>query len=94
MRPPPFLGQPRIQRPTIGQGGEGGSGGQPFEFGFNMLTLWLMGRYLEPILRARRFLAVYLISALGGGTLFVLLAFPAGQGPGGTGSNWNTAVVR
>ena len=61
--------------------------------GFNMLTLWLMGRYLEPILRARRFLAVYLISALGGGTLFVLLAFPAGQGPGGTGSNWNTAVL-
>lgn len=61
--------------------------------GFNMLTLWLMGRYLEPILRGRLFLAIYLISALGGGTLFVLLAFPPGSGPGGTGSNWNSAVV-
>lgn len=61
--------------------------------GFNMLTLWLIGRYLEPILRERLFLAIYLISALGGGALFVLLAFPPGQGPGGIGSNWNTALV-
>ncbi|WIY84085.1 rhomboid family intramembrane serine protease [Propionimicrobium sp. PCR01-08-3] len=59
--------------------------------GFNMLTLWLMGRYLEPMLKTGRFLAVYLISALGGSTLFVVLASPpdgAGQG-----SNWNTAAL-
>lgn len=42
--------------------------------GFNMLTLWLMGRYLEPILHARRFLLVYLLSGLGGSIFQVLLA--------------------
>lgn len=61
--------------------------------GFNMLTLWLMGRYLEPLLGHAKFLAVYLISAFGGGALFVLLAFPAGQGPGGYGTGWNSAVL-
>lgn len=61
--------------------------------GFNMLTLWLMGRYLEPILGHAKFLAVYLISALGGNALFVLLAFPMGQGPGGYGHNWNSGLV-
>ena len=30
-----------------------------------MLTLWLMGRFLEPILGHRNFLIVYLIAALG-----------------------------
>lgn len=54
--------------------------------GFNMLTLWLMGRYLEPILGHRKFLAVYLIAALGGGAAFVLLAVP-GQ------VSWQSGVV-
>lgn len=49
--------------------------------GFNMLTLWLMGRYLEPILGRAGFLAVYLTSALGGSALFVWLGA------------WNSAVV-
>ena len=61
--------------------------------GFNMLTLWLMGRFLEPILGHRNFLIVYLIAALGGGAAFVLLAFPPGQGPGSLGTGWNTGVV-
>lgn len=54
--------------------------------GFNMLTLWLMGRYLEPLLGRAKFLAIYLISALGGGALFVLLASPAGR-------NWNSGLL-
>lgn len=54
--------------------------------GFNMLTLWLMGRYLEPILGRARFLAVYLISALGGGAMFVLFASP-------TGRYWNSGLL-
>lgn len=49
--------------------------------GFNMLTLWLLGRYLEPILGAGRFLAVYLTSALGGSAMFIWLGA------------WNSAVV-
>lgn len=61
--------------------------------GFNMLTLWLIGRFLEPILGRAKFLAVYLLSALGGGVLFVLLSFPQGHGPGGYGWNWNAGMV-
>lgn len=58
---------------------------------FNMLTLWVIGRFLEPILGGARFLSIYLLSALGGSTLFVLLAFPA-SAPGRI-SSWNTAAV-
>lgn len=61
--------------------------------GFNMLTLLLMGRYLEPLLGHAKFLAVYLTSALGGSAFFVLLAFPPGRGPGGQGLNWNSGMV-
>ncbi len=61
--------------------------------GFNMLTLWLIGSFLEPILGRARFLAVYLISALGGGVLFVVLAFPRGQGPGWLQTSWNSGVL-
>lgn len=60
--------------------------------GFNMLTLLLVGRYLEPVLGQAKFLAVYLISALGGSAMFVLLAFPSNQGVLG-GSNWNSGLV-
>ncbi len=61
--------------------------------GFNMLTLWLMGRFIEPLLGRWKYLAVYLIAALGGGAMFVLLAFPPGQGPGGYGMNWYSGLV-
>ncbi len=39
----------------------------------NMYTLWIFGQALEPILGRVRFLAVYLISALGGSVGYLLL---------------------
>ncbi|BCT74226.1 rhomboid family intramembrane serine protease [Sinomonas cyclohexanicum] len=44
----------------------------------NMYTLWLFGQALEPYLGRIRFLAVYLLSAVGGSVGFLLLA----PGPG------------
>lgn len=61
--------------------------------GFNMLTLWLLGRFLEPLLGHAKFLAVYLISALGGNAAFVLLSFPPGQGGSAAGLNWNAGLL-
>ncbi|MFJ6651756.1 rhomboid family intramembrane serine protease [Microbacterium sp. NPDC091313] len=42
--------------------------------GLNMLALWFMGRSLEPLLGRWRFLALYLISAVGGSLVAALLA--------------------
>ncbi|MCU1518076.1 MAG: rhomboid family intrarane serine protease, partial [Pseudarthrobacter sp.] len=39
----------------------------------NMYTLWIFGQALEPLLGRARFLAVYLISALGGSVGYLLL---------------------
>jgi membrane associated rhomboid family serine protease len=39
----------------------------------NMYTLWIFGRILEPALGRVRYLAIYLISALGGSVGFFLL---------------------
>lgn len=50
------------------------STGMLLHIGFNMYALWVMGQYLEPLLGRARFLAVYLLSALGGSVLFLLLA--------------------
>jgi membrane associated rhomboid family serine protease len=41
----------------------------------NMLTLWLMGRILEPLLGAWRFLVLYVLGAVGGSVAAGLLAF-------------------
>lgn len=43
---------------------------------FNMYALWIMGTYLEPMLGRARFLAMYLIAALGGSVAYLLLSFP------------------
>lgn len=58
-----------------------------FHIAFNMYALWLMGSYLEPLLGRARFLALYLIAALGGSVVYLLMApgrtleqFYAGQG--------------
>ncbi|KRA25151.1 Rhomboid family protein [Microbacterium sp. Root61] len=42
--------------------------------GLNMLALWMIGRSLEPLLGRSRFLALYLISGLGGSVGVALLA--------------------
>ncbi|MEO5609458.1 MAG: rhomboid family intramembrane serine protease [Ornithinibacter sp.] len=63
------------------------SRGNILHIAFNMYALWIMGNYLEPLLGRARFVAVYLLSALGGSVVFLLLSAPrtfsdylAGQG--------------
>ncbi|MDO4412782.1 MAG: rhomboid family intramembrane serine protease [Cutibacterium sp.] len=51
-----------------------------FHIGFNMYALWALGRSLEPFLGRARFLAAYLMSGIGGGVLFCLMASPHGDG--------------
>lgn len=66
-----------------------------FHILFNMYALWVMGGYLEPLLGRGRFLAAYLISALGGSVGFLLLASPptaADLAAGQTG-NWLAVAV-
>jgi len=48
--------------------------------GFNMLALWFLGRGIEPFLGRVRFAVSYLLSALGGSVLFILMASPAETG--------------
>jgi membrane associated rhomboid family serine protease len=45
-----------------------------WHIGLNMLALWFMGRSLEPLLGGVRFLALYLISGIGGSVAVALLA--------------------
>jgi membrane associated rhomboid family serine protease len=42
--------------------------------GLNMLALWMLGQILEPMLGRARFLAMYLVSGLGGSVAVALLA--------------------
>ncbi|WOF23094.1 rhomboid family intramembrane serine protease [Microbacterium betulae] len=43
--------------------------------GLNMLSLWMIGRILEPVVGSARFLALYVLSALGGSVAVALLSF-------------------
>ncbi len=61
---------------------------------FNMLALWLVGgQYLERLLGGARFLALYLISAVGGGVFVVLLSGAPTTSADIESSGWFTAVV-
>lgn len=61
---------------------------------FNMYALWVLGVSLEGFMGRARFLATYLLSALGGGVAYVLMASPPVPGlPGDLGANWYTGVV-
>lgn len=53
----------------------------------NMLALWALGRSLEPLLGRGRFLALYLLSAVGGSVLTALLA-PNQWVVGASGAVW------
>jgi membrane associated rhomboid family serine protease len=53
---------------------------------FNMYALWAMGQYLEPALGRLRFAVVYVLSALGGSVMVLLLASPTERA-------WYTGVV-
>lgn len=46
----------------------------PLHLVFNMLALWWLGRELEPVLGRARFLAVYLVSLLGGSAAVMLFS--------------------
>jgi membrane associated rhomboid family serine protease len=62
---------------------------------FNMYCLWLMGGYLEPLLGRARFLALYLISALGGSVGYLVLApgLSLAQLHAGQSGPWITGAV-
>jgi membrane associated rhomboid family serine protease len=47
---------------------------QYWHIGFNMLSLWWIGAPLERLLGRTRYLALYLVSALGGSALVLLIA--------------------
>lgn len=56
---------------------------------FNMLSLWMMGRILEPLLGRWRFLALYLISGLAGSIAMALIA-PGSAVVGASGAIFGT----
>lgn len=56
---------------------------------FNMFALWTLGPYLERLFGHAQFLAVYLVSVLGGSVGYFLIV-PA---DGGRGDGWVTTVV-
>jgi membrane associated rhomboid family serine protease len=60
---------------------------------FNMLALWMVGaQYLERLLGGARYAAVYLVSALGGSVVYLLMASPP-QSDFAQRSSWLTATV-
>jgi membrane associated rhomboid family serine protease len=60
---------------------------------FNMLALWMVGaQYLERLLGGARYAAVYLVSALGGSVVYLLMASPP-TADFATGSAWLTPTV-
>ncbi len=52
------------------------SPGQIAHIAFNMIALWSVGPFLEAMLGRWRFTALYLLSAVGGSVMFLLLATP------------------
>jgi membrane associated rhomboid family serine protease len=62
---------------------------------FNMYALWVMGSYLEPMLGRARFVAIYLLSALGGSVMYLLLSAPTTMADvyAGNYGMWRTGAV-
>lgn len=50
--------------------------GSYLHIALNMYSLWIMGQYLEPMLGRARFIALYLLSAVGGSVVYLLLSSP------------------
>jgi len=62
---------------------------------FNMYALWVMGSYLEPMLGRARFVAIYLLSAIGGSVMYLLLSTPTSieDALAGNYGMWRTGAV-
>ncbi len=45
--------------------------------GFNMYALWVLGQFLEPVLGRWRFISAYLLAAVGGSVMLLLMASPS-----------------
>jgi membrane associated rhomboid family serine protease len=58
----------------------------PIHLLFNMMALWVIGRSVEPALGRGRFLAVYLLSLLGGSAAVMLLSAPGSNVAGASGA--------
>ena len=58
----------------------------PIHLLFNMMALWVIGRDVEPALGRGRFLAVYLVSLLGGSAAVMLLTAPGANVAGASGA--------
>jgi membrane associated rhomboid family serine protease len=58
----------------------------PLHILFNMYALWMTGPYLEALFGRVRFLALYLLSALGGSVVYMLLASPENVNQWGAGT--------
>ncbi len=57
-----------------------------WHIGMNMLALWVLGPQVEAALGRARFLALYLLAALGGGTLTYVVADPLQDSLGASGA--------
>lgn len=57
-----------------------------WHIGVNMLALWILGSALEPALGRWRFIALYLLSALGGSAVSLLAAGPYSMSLGASGA--------
>jgi membrane associated rhomboid family serine protease len=61
---------------------------------FNMLALWMVGaQYVERLLGGARYAAVYLVSALGGSVVYLLMASPPATVQEAQHSLWFTPTV-
>lgn len=60
----------------------------PVHVALNMLALWILGRDIEPVLGRARFLAVYLLSLLGGSAAVFLFQAPESGTAGASGAVW------
>lgn len=58
----------------------------PIHLLFNMWALWVIGRSVEPALGSARYLAVYLVSLLGGSAAVMLLTSPGADVAGASGA--------
>jgi membrane associated rhomboid family serine protease len=58
----------------------------PIHLLFNMWALWVIGRQVEPALGRGRYLAVYLVSLLGGSAAVMLLTAPGSNVAGASGA--------